>query len=122
MNSVGIFREHPLFLRILDALHSIKMQICVKVKIMCTEKGSGISFSSPISVNFQFGFAVFSVAEIRGILAAVLFPTRHLSVCYKMTKRWCKFGENIQSFHILSKNFVKITYVSIFKSFFFLYE
>lgn len=69
---------------------------------MPTETGSGISFSSPISIIFQFGFAVSSVGKIRGIPAAVLFPARHLSLCYKMTKRWCKFGVNIQPFpHIV---------------------
>lgn len=95
---MGLFSEHSFFQRILNALQAIKMQICVKVKIMPTEKGSGIYFSSPISINFQFGFALSSVGKIRGILAAVLFPARHFSVCYKMTKRWCKFGVNIQSF------------------------
>lgn len=50
MNFVGMFSEHPLFLRILNALQAIEMQLCVKVKIMSTEKGSGIILFSPISI------------------------------------------------------------------------
>jgi len=64
---------------------------------MPTEKGEVIGFYSPISLNFQFGFAVSSVGEIRGIRAVAIFPARHLFVCYKMTKRWCNFGVNIWS-------------------------
>lgn len=95
---MAMFSEHPFFLRILLVLFRLKkMQVYVKVKIMPTEKGEGVSFSSPISTNFQFGFAVSSVGEIRGIPAVAIFPARHLSVCYKMTKRWCKFGVNIWS-------------------------
>lgn len=73
------------------------MQIYVKIKVMPTEKGDEISFSSPISIHFQFGFDMSSVGEIRGIPAAVIFSARHLFVGYKITKRCCKFGVDIWS-------------------------
>lgn len=60
------------------ALQTEKMQIYVKKKVMPTEKGDEISFSSPISIHFQFGFDMSSVGEIRGIPAAVIFSARHL--------------------------------------------
>lgn len=71
------------------------MQVYVKIKTMPTENREGISFSSAISINFQFGFAVGSEGEITGILAGATFPARHLSLCFKITKRWCKFGVNM---------------------------
>lgn len=98
LNFVAMFSDHPFSLRfLLPFVRLKKMQVCVNIKTMPTEKREGISFSSPISINSQFGFAVGSVGEITGILAVATFQARHLSLCFKMTKRWCKFGVNIWS-------------------------
>lgn len=73
-----------------------EIQTNTKVKMTSTRKGD-VNFSLQISINFQFGFAVSSMGEIREIPAVAIFPARHLYVCYKMTKRWCKFVVNIWS-------------------------
>lgn len=61
------------------ALPPCKRQIHIKVKM-----GMALAFFSPISINFQFGFAVSCVEEIRKMAAVVIFPVRHLSLCYKV--------------------------------------
>lgn len=102
-NLLVIFSEHSFFPDNSSyVLMTEEMQTNTKVKAMPTRAGEDVNFSLQISITFQFGFAVSSMGEIRETPAVAIFPARHLYVCYKMTKRWCKFVVNIWSFpHIV---------------------